>query len=216
MPEADEPDFIEESLTLAPEPYRTLIKKRLDEGFFASMLKRVQERFSLNEDQIDTVTLITFRTACDPDSMIDSLKDTLIAEADLSYEQAVKIERDIIRDIILPIKEEGEALEAVAQPSAPSAGGAVDQSPSHPLFSDRKAIVTERTVQIGGATYPVGTLARSVGPFLVPHMGFIGDILNWGDWYVAVHFIDGEERTVFWKTRDEADRFAQALHSVMS
>jgi len=114
MPDHEEPDFVDESLKLAAEPYRTIIRRYQDEGVFAAMLKRTQEQYTLTDDQLDSVTLITFRAACDPD-IFDSVKDTLIAEADLSYEQAVKIQRDIARDIILPIKKEGDALQAASE-----------------------------------------------------------------------------------------------------
>jgi hypothetical protein len=108
MPEEQQGDFIEDSLALAPEPYKTIIRRRLGEGLFAAPLNEMQERYGLTEDQIDTVTLMTLRAACDPD-LIDSLKDGLIAEADVSYEIAVKLQRDIIRDVVLPIKNEGDA-----------------------------------------------------------------------------------------------------------
>jgi len=211
MADSSEHDFIGDSLELAPEPYRSIIKRRLDDGDFGEFLEGVQQRYGLNEEQINAVTLLTFRTACDPD-LIDQLKDGLISEADVSYEQAVKIQRDITRDVILPIKEEGDRL--VPQHDTPRSGGSPAQS--EPLFSDGKAEVTLRTLRIGGATYPVGVLSRLVGPFFVSSFGFIGDIMRWGDWYVAVHFVDGEERMVFWKDEADAKRFAVALRSVMS
>jgi hypothetical protein len=82
----------------------------------------MRARYSLTEDQIDTITLITFRAACDPD-LVDSLKDGLIAEADVSYEIAVKLKRDIIRDVILPIKTEGDAA-GTGRPNAAGDGDA--------------------------------------------------------------------------------------------
>jgi hypothetical protein len=111
QPMSEEPDgdFIEDSLALAPEPYKSIIRKRLEDGVFGALLEEMRSRYSLTEDQIDTITLITFRAACDPD-VVDSLKDGLIAEADVSYETAVKLKRDIVRDVILPIKTEGDAV----------------------------------------------------------------------------------------------------------
>ncbi len=108
MSEEPDRDFIEDSLALAPEPYKTIIRKRLEDGIFGALLEEMRARYSLTEDQIDAITLITFRAACDPD-IVDSLKDGLIAGADVSYETAVKLKRDIVRDVILPIKTEGDA-----------------------------------------------------------------------------------------------------------
>ena len=214
MSQEQQDDFIEDSLALAPEPYRTIIRKRLDEGVFAEQLNEMQRHYDLSEDQIDTVTLMTFRAACDPD-ILDSLKDALIAEAGVSYEVAVKIQRDITRDVLLPVKQEGDAIagtqrgQTLHTEAKPSGGAAV-------IFSDPKVRLTARTLTMGGATYPVSTLAGVVGPYLVPHMGFIGDIFQWGDWYVAIDFIDGANRFVYWSTRDEAGRFARAIREVMA
>jgi hypothetical protein len=109
MSSQGEPDIVDECLSLAPEPFKSIIQRRKDEGWFGTILNGFQERYTLTEDQLDTVTIVAFRAACDPDSL-DSMKDILIAEADVSYEQAVKIQRDIARDIILPIKDEGDRL----------------------------------------------------------------------------------------------------------
>lgn len=217
MSEEQEGDFIEESLVLAPEPYKTIIRKRLDDGVFARHLEEMQERYALTEDQIDIVTLIVFRAACDPDC-VDSLKDTLIAEADVSYEVAVKIQRDITQDVILPIKEEGDTIIDLEEGDSMSRAepGFAGPGAGEALFSDNKARVTLRTVDIGGATHPVGALVRIVGPYLVGHLGFIGDLFLWGDWYVSVHFVDGEERNVYWKDQDVADNFAKAIRDVMA
>jgi hypothetical protein len=412
MSKEPEVDFIQDSLALAPEPYKTIIRKRLEDGVFGALLAEMQERYDLSEDQIDTITLITFRAACDPD-ILDSLKDGLIAEADVSYEVAVKLKRDIVRDVILPIKAEGEAVamgqsgtdarvlpepdgtdilefpelykeflriywdgdinnalkldyeareahqhavdgdidrlediysfattrsmklsgrvdhvydhedgrtvylekvfivdegtnvlrfefegrisyplgtrlpcepgstylfsgrvnythyswsymnprhiyssygfqnyvtfldleisleEATCvsageivytgrsfglptgerfwphRPTASKSGSSANSS-GGVLFSDDTARVTERTVQLGGSTYPVGTLAKCVGPFFVSDWGFVGDIFLWGKWVVSVDFINGEERYLRWKSKDDAANFARALRAVMS
>ena len=110
-----------------------------------------------------------------------------------------EIEASVVNDIIRPI---ADTLERT--------------SPERTLFSDEKARVTSRTVRIAGATYPVSALAGSIGPFLVPNLGFIGDILQWGDWYVAVNFTDGREHKAYWASKDQAASFATALKSVMS
>lgn len=219
MPDDTDRDFVKESLALAAEPYKTIIKRRLDGGEFGAFVAPLQERFSLTEDQLDTVTLIAFRAACDPDSL-ETAKDQLIAEADLSYEHAVKIQRSIAQDVVLPIKAEGDAILAATAPDRLQAGqrrtADGPPAPSGVLFDDHKARVTNRTITLGGATHPAGSLTKVVGPYLVPHMGFIGDLFEWGYWFVALTFVHGEERSIHWSTREEASRFAQAIKTVMS
>lgn len=114
--EDEKPDIMEECLKLAPEPYKSIIQRRQQEGWFGTVLNDFQKRYTLTEDQLDTVTIAAFRVACDPDAL-ESMKDFLIAEADLSYELAVKIQRDVTRDIIIPIKDEGDRLVGMQDPA---------------------------------------------------------------------------------------------------
>lgn len=171
MSDHEEPDFIEESLKLAPEPYKTIIRRRLDEGVFGATLKRIQEQFTLNEEQLDTVTLIAFRAACDPD-ILDSMKDTLIAEADLSYEQAVKIQRDIARDIILPIKEEGDALGTALDSSTAasrrrgSAGSEAHAPGESKLFETGGFVVTTERFVYGSKVVRLDDITGGALPFV--------------------------------------------------
>ena len=249
----EENSVVDQGLAIVPEPYKTVIRKRLDDGFFESARLQAQERYSLTDEQAQVVKLMAFCVTCSPDDL-PSLKDDLIADADVSYEVAVKLQRDITNMVRL-IKEEGdsfprwslsidgkthgpysdEAVKAMVDAGqvprdapawVPGADGwrplstfdelDLGTSANGELFSHWKAVVTAKTVRLGGATYPVSTLASCVGPFFVSDWGFIGDIFGWGKWVVSVEFVHGEKRYIELPTRDEAGKLAGALKSVMA
>jgi hypothetical protein len=196
-----------DSLKQIPEPLQGIIRNRITSDSFKATLKEFQTRFSLTEEQYNSVSAEILMVLCQVTDLED-MKDSLIAEADLSYEVALRVQRAFQSDILDPIMTEAEAQGYSPASEAPAPAQATAPNRNQILYDEGRFRVTYSTFSIGGTTYPINKIVSISRPFQGPGLIF-------RSWIVAVTIADQEQEFLQIKQKEAAEGLYAAIQEAM-
>lgn len=187
-----------EHLNEVPEPLQSVIRERFQSDWIEEKLAELYKEFELTEEQQNGFFIQTLMILCGVTSLED-LKDELIAEAGLTYETSVRLQRRFERDVLDPITEEAESRGMVMEeqsevrpPELPAQSG--------PLYHDGRIAVTPTMIKRGGGSYPVSQISSVTIPFKMPFDLFGGFLLNGGCAVAGLFVVLGGLGAVFSST----------------
>lgn len=135
-------EILREHLTKVPQPLQAVIREHLAKDILQTGLGDLKARFGLSDEQVESVMTECIMVLCQV-TPAEELKDSLIAECDVSYETAVRIQRLFETEVLLPISNEaaargyGAAKEDAAEDTAPQRS-----DESEILYQDRYVTIT--------------------------------------------------------------------------
>jgi len=147
-------DILKQHLSEVPEPLRTVIKESLAKDILEAGLGDLPVRHGLNEDQREAVMRECLMVLCNV-TPGDELKDSLIAEAGVSYEAAVRLQRAFESEVLLPILNEAQRrgytdLSEADVPNPPPASNSVTAQ----LLYDNPSANIRDVMQLGIQVFP--------------------------------------------------------------
>lgn len=151
---AESDDILGQHLNQVPEPLRGVIKEYLSRNILDTGLGDLKARHGLSDDQREAVLRECLMVLCHV-TPSEELKDSLIAEADLSYETAVRIQRSFESEVLLPISTEAERRGYAAEKAGLEEAVPVQPKPatSEPLYDNPRANVRD-VMQLGIQVFP--------------------------------------------------------------
>ncbi len=170
-------------LTQVPQPLQDVIREYVKDRLNA-FLDELKARHNLTDENVSDLTTEVLLVLCHVQPM-DDLKDEIIAEVGLSYETAVRIQRDLEKEVdkeIVPeAKRRGFNFEEKQQEQGPPPVPALPvEGSSGILYQDSGCRVTRSVLQIGPTSYPIRTVANLSAPLQIPFELFGGFLLNAG------------------------------------
>lgn len=142
-----------------PEPLQTVLRRRLTDDSLSTPVRAIAERFKLSEEDSNAFeTEATLAVVGLTD--ISNFKDDLIAEVGLNYETAVRVHRAFENEVLLPLSQEVESLQAAAATSPP----ALPAAKKEVLYEDEYLRITPTQMVKGPTTYSASKIASIMTP----------------------------------------------------
>lgn len=170
-------------LAQVPQPLQDVIRDYIKNraGEFLSELKA---KYNLTDENENDLTSEVLLVLCHVQPM-DDLKDEIIAEVGLSYETAVRIQRELEKEVQKHIVPEAERrgfnfAEWQQEQSPPPVPAAPVEESSGVLYQDYGCRVTRAALDIGPTSYPIRTVANLSAPLQESFELFGGFLLNGG------------------------------------
>lgn len=169
-------------LTQVAQPLQNVIREYIKDSL-EPFLDNLKTKYNLTEDNVNDLTTEVLLILCHVQPM-DNLKDDLIAEVGLSYETAVRIQRDLEKEVdakIVPeVKRRSLSFEGQREEGSPPVPTAPVKESSGVLYEDYGCRVTRSALDIGGTSYPIRTVASLTAPMQESFELFGGFLLNGG------------------------------------
>lgn len=144
------------------EPHKSILQRRISNDEIANSLLEIANRFNLSDEQRNPFELEAMLVLLGVTPQED-LKDNLIADAGLSYETAVRVQRAFEREILQSYLDEAEAIQKETPPPLPP-----EEDQERMLFDGKdpkrgpRFTVTNERLIIDDDVYPIGALSHAV------------------------------------------------------